>query len=56
MQFLIDLFIYHSSSFQAVGKITSEGVFLEKLETDPSKYLPEITTESLGGEVVQVMK
>jgi fumarate hydratase class I len=23
------------------GKITEEGIFLEKLETDPSKYLPE---------------
>ncbi|KJE96044.1 fumarate hydratase [Capsaspora owczarzaki ATCC 30864] len=43
-----------SADRQALGKITKDGVFLEKLETDPSKYLPEITEESLGGQVVQV--
>ena len=41
-------------SFQILGKITSEGVFLEQLETDPDKYLPEIDTKELGGEVVKV--
>ena len=40
--------------FQILGKITSEGVFLEQLETDPDKYLPEIDTKELGGEVVKV--
>ncbi|XP_074654124.1 fumarate hydratase class I, aerobic-like [Tubulanus polymorphus] len=43
-----------SADRQAMGKINKDGVFLEQLETDPSKYLPEITTDSLGGEVVQV--
>jgi fumarate hydratase class I len=29
-------------------------VFLEQLETDPGKYLPETTDETLGGEVVPI--
>jgi fumarate hydratase class I len=39
---------------QAVGKITKDGVFLEALETDPAKYLPEIDMAALGGEVVKI--
>jgi fumarate hydratase class I len=31
-----------SADRQAKGKITRDGIFLEQLETDPSKYLPEI--------------
>lgn len=40
--------------FQAKGKITSEGVFLEQLETDPSKYMPEVKDTDLGGDVIKV--
>jgi fumarate hydratase class I len=43
-----------SADRQIKAKITPEGVFLEQLETDPSKYLPEATDEILGGEVVRV--
>lgn len=43
-----------SADRQALGKITKDGVFLEKLETDPAKYLPEVTENDLGGEVVKV--
>jgi fumarate hydratase class I len=43
-----------SADRQALGKITREGVFLEELETNPAKYLPEISDESLGGEVVAI--
>ena len=43
-----------SADRQALGKITKEGVFLEALETDPAKYLPDTTHEDLGGEVVKV--
>ncbi|MDF3068163.1 MAG: Fumarate hydratase class [Polyangiaceae bacterium] len=43
-----------SADRQAVGKITKEGVFLEDLEHDPAKYLPETTQQDLSGEVVQV--
>jgi fumarate hydratase class I len=31
-----------SADRQALGKITEEGVFLEQLETNPSRFLPEI--------------
>ena len=43
-----------SADRQALGKITKEGVFLEQLEKDPAKYLPETTDGDLGGEVVRV--
>jgi fumarate hydratase, class I len=43
-----------SADRQALGKITKDGVFLEQLETDPAKYLPETTDEHLGGDVVQI--
>jgi fumarate hydratase class I len=32
----------------------SDGVFLEQLEMHPAKYLPEITDEHLGGDVVEI--
>ncbi len=43
-----------SADRQALGKITADGVFLEQLETDPAKYLPDTTHDDLGGEVVQI--
>jgi len=43
-----------SADRQIMAKITPEGVFLEQLETDPSKYLPEATDDILGGEVVTI--
>jgi fumarate hydratase class I len=43
-----------SADRQVLAKITPEGVFLEQLETDPHKYLPEATDEILGGDVVEV--
>jgi fumarate hydratase class I len=43
-----------SADRQALGKITKDGVFLEQLETDPAKYLPETTDADLAGEVVKV--
>src|ERR1700732_1031813 len=39
---------------QALGKITKDGVFLEELEHNPAKYLPDVDTSKLGGEVVQI--
>ena len=39
---------------QALGKITRDGVFLEQLEANPAKYLPEIDQAALGGEVVAI--
>ncbi len=43
-----------SADRQALGKITREGVFLEQLEMDPAKYLPEPSAEDLEGEVVEI--
>ncbi len=43
-----------SADRQALGKITREGVFLEQLETDPAKYLPEVDHAALPGEVVAI--
>ncbi len=43
-----------SADRQALGKITRDGVFLEQLETDPARYLPETTDGELAGEVVAI--
>jgi fumarate hydratase class I len=43
-----------SADRQILGKITADGVFLEKLETNPAKYLPDIGEGELGGDVVEV--
>ncbi|MEM7340357.1 MAG: fumarate hydratase [Actinomycetota bacterium] len=43
-----------SADRQALGKITAEGVFLEQLEADPAKYLPEIDAGALSTDVVPV--
>jgi len=43
-----------SADRQAKAKITAEGLFLEKLETDVGKYLPEVTDDHLASEVVRV--
>ena len=43
-----------SADRQAMGKITRDGVFLEQLESDPAKYMPDIDAGKLGGEVVKI--
>jgi fumarate hydratase class I len=43
-----------SADRQALGKITREGIFLEQLEAEPAKYLPDTTAEELAGEVVKI--
>ena len=43
-----------SADRQIMSKITAEGIFLEELEADPAKYLPEIDEEELRGEVVEI--
>jgi len=43
-----------SADRQALGKITAEGVFLEALETDPAKYLPDIAQDSLVDAPVKI--
>src|ERR1022692_4580677 len=43
-----------SADRQAVAKITHDGVFLERLETDPAVYLPETTDSDLDADVVRI--
>ncbi|GGM30433.1 MULTISPECIES: fumarate hydratase [Micromonospora] len=44
-----------SADRQAVAKITPSGVWLERLETDPARFLPEVTDETLdASDVVRV--
>jgi fumarate hydratase class I len=38
-----------SADRQVLGKITPDGVFLEQLERDPARFLPETTEEHLEG-------
>ncbi|MBJ7504966.1 MAG: fumarate hydratase [Ilumatobacteraceae bacterium] len=43
-----------SADRQALGKITRDGIFLEQLETDPARYMPDVTFDDLAGAVVQI--
>jgi fumarate hydratase class I len=44
-----------SADRQVKAKITADGVFLEQLETDVGKYLPEVTDDNLSAaEVIKV--
>ncbi len=43
-----------SADRQILGKITRDGVFLEQLETNPARYLPDVTDEDLESEVVEI--
>ena len=37
-----------SADRQMVGKITKDGIFLEQLETDPARFLPDVTHDDLA--------
>jgi len=43
-----------SADRQAIGRITPEGVFLEALETDPARYLPDVSDDHLSDDVVRI--
>ncbi len=43
-----------SADRQLLGRIDSDGVFLEQLEHDPARFLPEVDEAELGGEVVHL--
>ncbi|WP_428696661.1 fumarate hydratase [Stappia sp.] len=43
-----------SADRQALGKITRDGIFLEALEREPVKYMPEVTDETLSDKVVRI--
>jgi fumarate hydratase, class I len=43
-----------SADRQALGKITADGIFIEDLERDPARFLPEVTESDLDGEAVAI--
>jgi fumarate hydratase class I len=43
-----------SADRQVLGKISRDGIYIEKLETNPAKYLPDMDERKLGGEVVEI--
>lgn len=43
-----------SADRQAKAKITSEGIFLEQLETDPARFLPEVGPADLSAKTVDI--
>ena len=43
-----------SADRQARAKITAEGIFLEQLETDPARFLPDAAADDLSSEVVTI--
>ena len=43
-----------SADRQALGKITAEGVFLEQLEEDPARFLPEVGDDDVSSTVVPI--
>jgi len=43
-----------SADRQAKAKITAAGVFIEQLERDPARFLPEVTDDELPGDVVHI--
>ena len=50
----IGLGVSCSADRQALGKITKDGVYIEELETNPARYMPDIDEEKLTSHVVQV--
>ena len=43
-----------SADRQIMGKITRDGLFLERLEKNPARFLPEVVGEELGGDVINI--
>ena len=43
-----------SADRQALGRITADGIFLEQLETDPARFLPETDEQELTTGVVPI--
>jgi fumarate hydratase class I len=43
-----------SADRQVLGKISRHGIYIEKLETNPARFLPEVDEQALGGDVVNI--
>ncbi|MDP6954247.1 MAG: FumA C-terminus/TtdB family hydratase beta subunit, partial [Alphaproteobacteria bacterium] len=39
---------------QALAKITADGLFLEQLETDPARYMPDVPPAEVAGDAVAI--
>src|SRR5690606_38994013 len=50
----IGLGVSCSADRQARGKITKDGIFIEELETNPARYMPDIDEDKLTSHVVRV--
>ncbi len=50
----IGLGVSCSADRQALGKITRDGIYIEQLEADPSKYMPDIYEAALSEHVVKI--
>ncbi len=50
----IGLGVSCSADRQILGRINREGIWLEQLETDPARFLPEVEGAELGGETFRV--
>ncbi|MEO1398767.1 MAG: FumA C-terminus/TtdB family hydratase beta subunit, partial [Pseudomonadota bacterium] len=50
----IGLGVSCSADRQALGKITKDGIFLEALETEPAKYMPDVDEAAISGDVVKI--
>ena len=43
-----------SADRQILGKINKDGIFVEKLETEPSKYLPDVNLDEISEDVTEI--
>jgi fumarate hydratase class I len=43
-----------SADRQALGKITRDGIFLEQLETNPARFLPDVEEDELGSDTKKI--
>ena len=50
----IGLGVSCSADRQALGKITRDGIFLEELERNPARFMPDVDEARLGGAVVRI--
>src|SRR5262245_2399289 len=50
----IGLGVSCSADRQALGKITRDGIYLEELEANPARFMPEVDEAKLAGHVVRI--
>jgi len=43
-----------SADRQVLGKINRDGIFLEKLETNPSQFLPDINLNDVSEDIINI--